>query len=653
MKSITKAFLTKLVKDPKKELDVMSEDDVAQLVQHLNHVYHTKGQSAVPDNTYELIKDRLKSLNKKHPLLKNIGAAIDDKDKRKVKLPVFMGSMDKNKRDTSALDSFKLKHGPKYVVSDKLDGVSGLFYYQANKQHVSLYTRGDGTYGQNVSHLIPLINGLADIDTIHFKNNLLVRGEFIISRENFEKIKDQGANARNMVAGLVNAKKPDLKLLKYVEFRAYALIDETLSVDDQFRLLIDKGFKIPFFKVLKEADLNIENLSTILIDRRKNSPFEVDGIIVSDNAPHKVASKGNPLYAFAFKDILTNETAEVTVTNVIWNLSKDGLFKPIVEITPVHLNGVVIRKATGFNGDFIESNVIGPGAKIVITRSGDVIPYIVKVLSPADSGNAQMPSEPYEWNDTHKEIKIKGESEALDFKQIENFFDKVGIKGVAAKSVKKLYDAGLTSIKAVVLAKDKDFVAIQGLLNKATFHQRLHARLQELDCLTLMIASNAFGHGFGERRLALILDNFPSIITSKTFVPSLKELENVQGVSTVTAKAFIVGLKAYRDFINEVKLSCSSPTSQKKPVIEKKPNGKSSPTSLKQKFAGQIIVFTGFRNKEWENRIKEQGGVVGTSVSGKTTMIVVKDLTSTSSKVKEAKARGIKIMDVEGFEKLL
>jgi len=149
----------------------------------------------------------------------------------------------------------------------------------------------------------------------------------------------------------------------------------------------------------------------------------------------------------------------VMVTNVLWNISKDGYFKPIVEVTPVKLNGVTIKKTTGFNGDFIESNKIGPGSKIVITRSGDVIPYILKVLTSADSGKAQMPTDDYIWNDTHKEIMVKGNSDDLDAKQLEHFFDKIDIKGVSAKSVHKLYDVGMKTIKDVVNARKEDFEA--------------------------------------------------------------------------------------------------------------------------------------------------------------------------------------------------
>jgi len=106
-------------------------------------------------------------------------------------------------------------------------------------------------------------------------------------------------------------------------------------------------------------------------------------IVVRDNQHHSIISGKNPKYSFAFKTILTHEEAEVIVSHVEWNISKDGFLKPTVYFNPIHIGGVKIQKATGFNASFIQSNTIGPGSHIVIIRSGDVIPYIVRTLSPS------------------------------------------------------------------------------------------------------------------------------------------------------------------------------------------------------------------------------------------------------------------------------
>ena len=104
----------------------------------------------------------------------------------------------------------------------------------------------------------------------------------------------------------------------------------------------------------------------------------------------------NPEHAFAFKMVISDQVAEAKVVDVEWNISKTGYLKPRVEIEPIRLGGVTIKHATGFNGNFIESNKIGIGAIIEIIRSGDVIPYIKSVITPAET--AKMPNIPYKWN---------------------------------------------------------------------------------------------------------------------------------------------------------------------------------------------------------------------------------------------------------------
>jgi DNA ligase (NAD+) len=629
----TKAFFNKLVSKTTETLNDLSEDEIANVIQYLNHQYHNKGVTPVNDNIYDLIVAHLKELNDKHPILLHVGALVDTNDSRKEKLPVFMGSMDKIK-DEASLISFKKKYGPTYTVSDKLDGVSALLYKE-KEQLFKLYSRGDGTVGQNISHLVPFIQ---NIPKKIKGETVIVRGELIINKSNFEKVKAKGANARNMVAGLVNAKIPDMQLLQLVEFKAYALIEPSdMTIEDQFKTMKKMKFDVANYQVLKDAEVNVESLSKILMDRR-NHEYEIDGIIVADNKFHKLENNKNPAYAFAFKSILTNETAEVIVTNVVWNISKDGFFKPVVEIEPVKLNGVVIKKATGFNGDFIKTNKIGPGAKVLITRSGDVIPYILNTLIPAEK--PQFPDEPYTWNETKKEIMVQGPSEEQDMKLLENFFNTIDIKGVSGKSIDKIYNAGFKTVEQVVKAKSTDFESIQGLLNKAIIYEKIHKRLNEVECATLMHASNTLGRGFGEKRIKLILDKFPGISTGETEV-TVEQLVQIDGISTITATQFVVGMKRYREFLQATELQCISL------------NQNSLDKKEEQKFKDQVVVFTGFRDKVLEDKLIAYGARIGSSVSGKTTYLITKDKDVGSKKVVDAKEKGIMILSKDELTEVL
>ena len=102
--------------------------------------------------------------------------------------------------------------------------------------------------------------------------------------------------------------------------------------------------------------------------------------------------------------ILTDQIAEAKIIDVIWTPSKDGFLKPKVRIEPIDIGGVTIEYATAFNAAFVEKNKIGMGALIEMVRSGDVIPHILKVITPARQ--AQMPTGNYKWNATHVDIVL-------------------------------------------------------------------------------------------------------------------------------------------------------------------------------------------------------------------------------------------------------
>ena len=203
-----------------------------------------------------------------------------------------------------------------------------------------------------------------------------------------------------MVAGIVNHKTIN-ETIQDLHIVAYEVIKPIKPPSEQISFLKTINVEV----VLNTTEANLSNmlLSKTLIELRNSYAYEIDGVIVTDDKiyPHKA---GNPEHAFAFKMVLSDQIAEAKVINVIWTPSKDGYLKPRVQIEPIHLGGVKIEYATGFNGAFINDNKVGVGAIIEIIRSGDVIPHIRKVTFPAV--HAQMPSIPYKWNDTHVEIML-------------------------------------------------------------------------------------------------------------------------------------------------------------------------------------------------------------------------------------------------------
>jgi len=629
-----RSWLKLLVADPLSELARLDVPSIVALMQALQAAYYNKNNGLVSDDIYDIVKEYLRTRDPDNPIINFVGANVADDDKRKVTLPVWMGSMDKLKADERAIESFKAKYPGKYVITEKLDGNSALLVCDALGGR-KMYTRGNGAVGQDISHLIPFIQGTGAVVP-----GSIVRGELILSRASWDKISDKGANARNTVAGVVNAKTPDLEVAKHIIFVAYAVIEPPYTVSSQMKFLVKKGYKCVEHVVIDADKLNVDWLSKYLVKQRDDSEFEIDGIIVAHDEYHPVVAGKNPAYAFAFKHLMTKATAEVIVTQVEWKVSKDGLLKPTVVFLPVSLSGVTIRRATGFNGDFIKSGVIGPGAHLVITRSGDVIPHILEVLTPAASGKPQMPDMPFVWTEGGKEIKTTEVTAKQDLRQLTYFFEKMKIRGVSTGTVTKLYEAGHKSVRAIL-----DLGPDNGIMRDALVTE-IKKTVKAAKCVDFMVASNAFGQGFGERKLTAIAGAMPRVTYATDWVPKLEDLCALEGVSNITAVKFIDGLKKYREFMEVMGLSCKVAT----PSV----STSASTTTTKKgkapgKWAGEVVVFTGFRNKAWEDTIKEGGGVIGTSVSGKTTLVVAKDPTQTSGKLKTAADKGIRIVGMDDF----
>jgi NAD-dependent DNA ligase len=630
MKKITKVLLNKLKANTLDVLKSLSEDEISYIIQQANSKYYNEEEPLFSDNIYDAIKDYLEELNPNNPILKNIGAV--GTGPKKEKLPYFMGSLDKIKADTKAIDNYMINYPGDYLISDKLDGNSALLQYKNNT--VKLYTRGDGTTGQNISHIISFIQGIPEI-----KDELTIRGELIISKKDFETVKDKGANARNMVSGLVNAKIPDLQLIKLVQFVAYEVLSPIIEPSKQMELLKKYKFISVFNKLLK--NLSVETLSEILLDRRKKSDYEIDGIVVFNNKIHNRQNE-NPTYAFAFKSLLTMDKAEVIVLKVEWNLSKDAYLVPVIIFSGVKLDGVTISRATGFNGKFIKDNIIGPGSKIVIIRSGAVIPLVQEILAPSETGKPSMPDISYIWSKTGVDImlsdKDKNDSDEVKFKNIDNFFNKIDVVGLSSGNIRKLYDSGFKTIKDILTASKEDMLKVDGFKDKmaSKIYEGLRLKMKDLDCTTLIAASNTLGRGLGTTKIALLIEKIPDII-KKRYIPTITEIVSIKGFEKKTAELFIENMPKYWKFVDENNLSCFIKDDKTK--------------SIEKSFENEVYVFTGFRNTDLEKYLKDRGANVTGSVSKKTTCLICKDVEEDSSKITKAKELGIEIITLSEFLK--
>ena len=629
-----KEMFAKIIEDPVNYLKTLSTDQIAKFVSEASFEYY-KGTPIVSDDIFDIMKNILKERDPENPVLDEIGAPAPGE---KVKLPYWMGSLDKIREDEKALNNWKTKHSGEVVISDKLDGNSAMLVY--HKNIIKMYSRGDGLVGQDVSHIIPYIKGIPKKVAFVY---LAVRGELIIPKDKWDP--KYGANARNAVAGVMHSKHPNEELAKIIQFVAYEQLHPRDTISNGLKVLEENKFIVVYNEERKVKDLTMDSLSTILLERREESEYEIDGIVIFHNAEHNQVVGKNPSYAFAFKSLLTHTEAEVVVKQVEWNASKDGYLKPLLYFDPVVLAGATIQKATAFNAQYIETNTIGPGSRIIIIRSGDVIPHIVRILSKSASGKPSFPDLKYKWNDTHVDIMLEDKEMAEDVivKRMTHFAGVLEMKGVGAGIIERLYNNGIDTIKKLINVTEEQLVKMEGFQKKSAQKvvNEIRSAIQKADCLTFMIASNLFGRSIGEKKLKLIVGAFPDIM--KGVVPTEKELLKIEGIASVTANQFIDGLPKFFDFMKDIGIPCDKATLEEPKVEVPIPAGK----SLKD----LVVVFTGARDKELEKLIESRGGKIGSSVSSKTTVVVAKDPSDLTGKVKTAKDLGIAVVNFETFKK--
>ena len=581
------------------------------------------------DNIYDVLLEVIQQ--KEQPTyIAPIGSKItSDKE---VKLPYFLGSMNKMKNENDVNKWLTKYKDDVYIIEDKLDGVSCLLII--NNEEIKLYTRGDGEFGTNISHLSSYIKHIPKLNNC----SLTVRGELIMRKETFyEKYSKTFANPRNMVSGIINSKTIKEET-KDIEFVAYEIINKSnnLTTMEQFNLLKNYKFLVVNHLILPNIDSEI--LTEKLLEFKKTSNYEIDGIIIHSNKKYKRNIKGNPDYAFAFKVRMDDNIAETIVEEVEWNHTKWNVLKPRIKVKPVNLCGVSINYATGFNAKYILENNLGKGSIVLITRSNDVIPFIVEVKK---STTADFPDEKYRWNETKVDIIAESDENSISkIKQIASFFSDLKIKFVSVSTIERMFESGYDTLPKILSASIKDFEKIDRFGEKMAerTYINIHEGLKNVSIPLLIGSASCFGFGIGKRKVKKLFEDIPDLLELYG-VKSSRELEqiilNVDGFSDLSANKIIENIPKAIEFIESI-----SPyiTLSKK---EEKENNNT--------LEGQKIVMSGFRDSDLSDNIEKRGGSIMSSVSKNTTILIVKDNTKETSKIIQARTLGISIFSKEEF----
>lgn len=673
----------------------------ARVAQYL----YTKGKSPWTDAEFDAMRADVERFDPSHKIIQVVGSAAAEVELgAKTKLPIPIGSLDKlrpseiRKWAKSLPEKFR-KDG--FIVTPKIDGMSLLLCYDENGDLVSILTRGDGVTGRDVT--ATLRDNPTIIRKIFFNNGcrVYVRGEFVLSKMSFatvqtmakqqtkKKSKDY-VNARNMLVGCVGAKEHDLvrhQTIKLAEFLAFDIRYDAKSVESipnmpmgESKVRSDKaplsvrlkfmekiGFRIPEFNIARikdskawkgRAKQNIKNL----VD---SHAYEVDGMVIATNAeqPEKLGYEANglnPKWSRAIKlDAADQEAHTLEVGQVMWNATPRGLWKPVVRLRyPATFRGVQVRNVYVDNAKYVKENNIAEGALVTVVRSGDVIPRIVSV-DMKSGGKVRLPKEcrkhgaPLEWTDTGVDLYCpicagRPNSPA-------DFFNVLDADGIGKTLVQKACaQLNVDSVNGL-MRKSKKLKGMPGwgavLVKK--FRKALKKALAEASMAKLMHASGVFRSvklGLGETRLQAILDEIgtdklfkyfsKSMLEDKGFGdPEIKELsmqaQRAEGVGRLAADCFAMQMKNFFAEWAGFGTYCERAI--------KETEGRKVKGILK----GKRYAFTGFRDKQIENFIRDSGGVVTGSINEKLTALFAPDAKGMSVKLKKARELKVEIVSKE------
>lgn len=627
--------------------------EVSQIVSELtaaSDLYYNGGDSPLSDSEYDALEARLRQLDPANPYFLTVGS---DTRGDKVPLPVSMGSLDQvHEGDTVRWIKGEGLSKVNIVVTDKLDGNSVLLVYSDSGDLHVAYTRGNGTHGQDVTRHVKRFLGVPLRGVIGAR---FVVAEVIMKDTVFQNIKkyieqDTGKeykNPRNFVAGQMNSSEASQYFYDNVDVVAFGIRDSHLIKSDQIQHLKALGFDVPGWSVYAGQDLNDPMLTDHLAARHKESEWALDGVVldvddtvVADRLrAKKRGSSLNPAESRKFKVGQDDNVAVSEVVQVHWNVSKDGYLKPRVEIQPVDLVGVTVTYATGFNARFIVDSGIGPGAQIIITRSGDVIPFIKGVVEPVEP---QLPDPDeigsFQWTEKNAEGKqvdliltdVHG-SDDVKRRQLRHFIESMEFEFINKKGIEKLAAAGYDRPEDFITITESDLARVigDGMARKvvAVRDQIMSA----VPAWKLAGSHPAFGRGVGRRKLKKVQEFWGQCLDL-----SVDKLVIVEGIEEKTAQKIFHGYADFGRFLKAIDGHYAWATEDT-----------AAPTG--DSMADQVVVFTGVRDKDLEQKVVDQGGKIGSGVNSRTTILVCKDPSAGSSKLKKAAEMGVRIVGIDEF----
>jgi len=369
-----------------------------KLIQKYNQFYYDKNKSKISDSDFDIIKKEVLELETKYSFLKNKDSPSESvgfkpsKNFKKVKHKIPMLSLGNafNENDLKNFEkkilnflSYKDTDFIDFSAEPKIDGISASLIYE-NGNFIRGLSRGDGKEGEDITKNLNTISDIPkSIKEKNFPSEIDIRGEVFIQKDDFQKIDEKFANARNAASGSLRQKDSTITSKIPLKFIAYTYgYSKNMKISTQADFLNNLklwGFKVnPFNKTIKGIKNLIIN-HKILEEKRKEIEFDIDGIVykVNDfNLQKRLGFAANaPRWAIAHKFSANSSISEILKIEI--QVGRTGALTPVAKIKPVKIGGVLVSNATLHNEDEINRKDIRVGDTVTVERAGDVIPHVV------------------------------------------------------------------------------------------------------------------------------------------------------------------------------------------------------------------------------------------------------------------------------------
>jgi len=659
------------MKDPAEEIEALREE----LRRH-EHLYHVLDRPEITDAEYDALMRRLQSLEAEHPELvtpDSPSQRVGGKPREgfiKVRHGSVMLSLDNalNEAELRAFDRRvdELLGGAarRYVAELKMDGLSMAAQYRDGR-FARAITRGDGVVGEEVTENARTIRSLPL--RVHAKADAFeVRGETVMNRRAFERLnaerEERGltrfANPRNAAAGSLRVLEPQVTAARWLEYYTYFLLVDGKpafpSHDESLKELKRMGFKVnPHTRICRDAE-EVLAFCTAWEAKREELPYEIDGVVVKVDSIEQQRQLGftakAPRWAIAYKYPARQATTVVDAIEV--QVGRTGALTPVAHLKPVLVGGVTVGRATLHNEDEIERLGLQIGDQVVVERSGDVIPKVVRVSSQGSYRKQfQMPAKCPVCGSNVVREEGEAASRCINLncparlkESILHFASRgvMNIDGMGDALVDQLVDRQIVKNVADIYGlKIEDLVTLERIGVKSAGNVIRNIANSRNNPLPRVLT--ALGIRFvGERTAVFLAESFGTM--DAIAAASLEELQRAEEVGPKVAESIV---QFFREPRNQELLERLRAAGLQ--FIYESTRPKSGP------LAGLTFVLTGTLNtlsrEEAKAAIEKAGGKVAGSVSRKTSFVVAGE--DAGSKLAKARELGVRIVSEDQLRELL